>query len=141
MSDRLLRIANGQGFWSDSPDAPVRLVEGGPLDYQTLHYLAEVTMSILQKQKRRDPSRGYATDFVDLVRRILPAVRERGIKVAANAGGVNPDALWVRLSGAGCTYDDKSTEFLGVDSCHGSIAPPPNVGHAGALAPDGELLR
>jgi hypothetical protein len=92
MSDPVLRIANGQGFWGDSPDAPVRLIEGGPLDYLTLDYLAEVTMSILQKQKRRDPSRGYATDFVDLVRRVLPAVHERGTRIVANAGGVNPEA-------------------------------------------------
>jgi hypothetical protein len=92
MSERTLRIANGQGFWGDSPDAPIHLVEGGPLDYLTLDYLAEVTMSILQKQKRRDPSRGYATDFVDLIRRILPRVRERGVRIVANAGGVNPEA-------------------------------------------------
>ncbi len=88
---RILRIANGQGFWGDSVDAPVRLVEEGPLDYLTLDYLAEVTLSILQKQKRRDPRTGYATDFVDLVRRILPDIRSKGIRVVANAGGVNPD--------------------------------------------------
>ena len=93
----MLRIANGQGFWGDSPDAPVQLIEGGPLDYLTLDYLAEVTMSILQKQKRRDPSRGYATDFVELIRRILPAVRERGLRVVANAGGVNPEACRAAL--------------------------------------------
>ena len=92
LGKRLLRIANGQGFWGDSVDAPVRLIEEGPLDYLTLDYLAEVTMSILQKQRSRDPSKGYATDFVELVRRILPALRERDIRVVANAGGVNPEA-------------------------------------------------
>jgi len=97
MSDRILRIANGQGFWGDSPEAPVQLIEGGPLDYLTLDYLAEVTMSILQKQKRRDPSRGYATDFVELVRRILPRARERGVRIVANAGGVNPAACRAAL--------------------------------------------
>jgi hypothetical protein len=97
MSNPILRIANGQGFWGDSPDAPVRLVAGGPLDYLTLDYLAEVTMSILQKQKTRDPSRGYATDFVELVRHILPAVRDRGTRIVANAGGVNPDACRAAL--------------------------------------------
>ncbi len=89
---RIVRIANGQGFWGDSVDAPARLVEEGPLDYLTLDYLAEVTMSILQKQKRRDPRAGYATDFVDLVRRVLPAMRKKKIRVIANAGGVNPPA-------------------------------------------------
>ncbi len=90
--ERIVRIANGQGFWGDSVDAPVRLVEEGPLDYLTLDYLAEVTMSILQKQKRRDPRTGYPTDFVDLVRRVLPTLRRKRIRVLANAGGVNPNA-------------------------------------------------
>ena len=93
MSDRILRIANGQGFWGDSPEAPVQLIEGGPLDYLTLDYLAEVTMSILQKQKRRDPSRGYATDFVELVRRVLPTAQKRGVRIVANAGGRQPGGL------------------------------------------------
>ena len=84
-----LRIAAGQGFWGDLPDAPVRQVEGGPIDYLMLDYLAEVTMSIMQKQKARDPNAGYARDFVPLMRRILPPCVERGIKVTANAGGVN----------------------------------------------------
>ena len=63
----MIRIANGQGFWGDSVDAPVRLVREGPVDVLTLDYLAEVTMSIMQKLKRRDPEgrSGYATDFVN----------------------------------------------------------------------------
>lgn len=88
----LVRIANGQGFWGDSLLGPVRLVNEGPLDYLTLDYLAEVTMSIMQKLKSRDPSAGYATDFVQMVRRVLPQCQARGIKIIANAGGVNPQA-------------------------------------------------
>jgi hypothetical protein len=84
-----IRIAAGQGFWGDLPDAPVRQVEGGPIDYLMLDYLAEVTMSIMQKQKARDPNAGYARDFIPLTKRILPACVERNIKVTANAGGVN----------------------------------------------------
>ena len=84
-----IRIAAGQGFWGDLPDAPVRQVEEGPIDYLMLDYLAEVTMSIMQKQKARDPSAGYARDFVPLMKRILPACVARDIKVTANAGGVN----------------------------------------------------
>jgi hypothetical protein len=84
-----IRIAAGQGFWGDLPDAPVRQVEGGPIDYLMLDYLAEVTMSIMQKQKARDPNAGYARDFIPLMKRILPACVEREIKVTANAGGVN----------------------------------------------------
>ena len=85
-----VRIAAGQGFWGDWLEAPYRQVTGGPVDYLMMDYLAEVTMSILQKQKARDPSLGYATDFIPLLERILPIVAERRIKVTANAGGVNP---------------------------------------------------
>lgn len=86
----MIRIANGQGFWGDSLEAPVQQVRRGPIDYLTLDYLAEVTMSILEKQRSRDPKAGYARDFVDLIARILPDLRERGVRVIANAGGVNP---------------------------------------------------
>jgi hypothetical protein len=88
----VIRIANGQGFWGDWLEAPVRLVEQGPIDYLALDYLAEITMSILQKQKEADPKLGYARDFPPLVARIAPRLRERAIKVIANAGGVNPVA-------------------------------------------------
>ena len=88
----MIRIANGQGFWGDWLEAPERLVEQGPIDYLALDYLAEITMSILQKQKQADPKLGYARDFPPLVARIAPKIRERGIKVIANAGGVNPAA-------------------------------------------------
>ncbi|HKO95562.1 MAG TPA: acyclic terpene utilization AtuA family protein [Pyrinomonadaceae bacterium] len=84
-----IRIAAGQGFWGDLPDAPVRQVEGGPIDYLMLDYLAEVTMSIMQKQRSRDPQAGYAKDFVPLMKQILPACVARNIRVTANAGGVN----------------------------------------------------
>ena len=84
-----IRVAAGQGFWGDLPEAPVQQVEGGPVDYLMLDYLAEVTMSIMQKQKARDPDAGYAKDFVPLMKRILPTCVERNIRVTANAGGVN----------------------------------------------------
>jgi len=84
-----VRVASGQGFWGDLLSAPVEQVRGGAIDYLMLDYLAEVTMSILQKQKSRDASAGYARDFVSLMREILPDCVERNIKVTANAGGVN----------------------------------------------------
>ena len=86
----MIRIANGQGFWGDWLEAPVRLVEQGPIDYLVLDYLAEVTMSILQKQRQADPKLGYARDFPPLLGRIEKLMRERNVKVIANAGGVNP---------------------------------------------------
>ena len=85
-----VRVGGGQGFWGDDPDAPRRLVEGGPIDYLMLDYLAEVTMSILQKQKERDPSMGYARDFLGAVQSVLPHITQHGLRVVANAGGVNP---------------------------------------------------
>ena len=88
----MIRIANGQGFWGDWLEAPVNLVDQGPLDYLTLDYLAEVTMSILQKQRKSDGRLGYARDFPPLIARIAPRIRERRIRVIANAGGVNPIA-------------------------------------------------
>lgn len=89
--DKVL-VANGQGFWGDSILGPIRLVREGPLDYLTLDYLAEVTMSILQKQRSRKPDTGYATDFVEMIDRILPELVQKKVKVVANAGGVNPQA-------------------------------------------------
>jgi hypothetical protein len=89
-SSRTVRVAAGQGFWGDWLDAPRRQVEGGQVDYLMLDYLAEVTMSILQKQKERDPRMGYARDFVGAMDSVMPAVADRGVKVIANAGGVNP---------------------------------------------------
>jgi len=91
-SREVVLVGNGQGFWGDSMLGPVRLVREGPLHYLTLDYLAEVTMSIMQKARARDPSAGYATDFVKMLERILPECKERGIKIIANAGGINPRA-------------------------------------------------
>ena len=90
MSSGSVRIASGQGFWGDDLEAPVRQVQGGPIDYLMLDYLAEVTMSIMQKQRSRNPSAGYARDFVPLMERIFPACVRRDIRVVTNAGGINP---------------------------------------------------
>src|SRR5436305_8917174 len=84
-----VRVAGGQGFWGDLLTAPVDQVRKGPIDYLMLDYLAEVTMSILQKQRARDPQAGYARDFGSLMREILPDCVEKGMKVLSNAGGVN----------------------------------------------------
>ena len=89
---KIIKIANGQGFWGDSIDAPVNLVKNGHIDYLTLDYLAEVTLSIMQKQKQKNSKWGYATDFIDLVKRILPEIDNNQLKVITNAGGVNPDS-------------------------------------------------
>ncbi|HEX6059314.1 MAG TPA: acyclic terpene utilization AtuA family protein [Gemmatimonadaceae bacterium] len=97
---RIVRVASGQGFWGDWLEAPRRQVEGGPVDYLMLDYLAEVTMSILQKQKERDPRMGYARDFVGAIESVLPAITGRGVRVIANAGGVNPPACAAAVQAA-----------------------------------------
>jgi hypothetical protein len=89
---KVVRIGNGQGFWGDSIDAPLELLTRGRLDYLGLDYLAEVTLSIMMRQRLRDPHKGYAADFVALLRRALPLIAERGVKVITNAGGLNPPA-------------------------------------------------
>lgn len=88
-----LRIANGAGFWGDWIDAPRRLVEAAEVDYLTLEYLAELTMSILARQRQRDPQAGYATDFLDVIRPLLPALHDRPqLRIVTNAGGMNPQS-------------------------------------------------
>ncbi len=111
---KIVRVAAGQGFWGDDLDATRRQVEGGEIDYLMLDYLAEVTMSILQKQKERDSSLGYARDFVGAMESVLPAVLERGVKVIANAGGVNPPACAAAVKSLGARNSGKSGLKIGV---------------------------
>lgn len=88
-----VRIGNGCGFWGDNLDAPLILAERGRLDYLTLEYLAELTMSILAVQKQRDPQAGFATDFLDVLERLGPILQAQPqLKIVTNAGGMNPDA-------------------------------------------------
>jgi hypothetical protein len=87
-----IRIASGQGFWGDMIDAPVNQASKGPIDYLMMDYLAEVTMSILQKQKLKNPAMGYARDIPPLMERLLPLLKEKKFRVITNGGGVNPIA-------------------------------------------------
>ncbi|HUK63728.1 MAG TPA: acyclic terpene utilization AtuA family protein, partial [Dongiaceae bacterium] len=87
---KLIRIANAGGYWGDDLTQFKRQAELGPVDYVTLDFLAEITMSIMQKQRSRDPRLGYARDFVAQVAETLPTLVERDIRVISNAGGVNP---------------------------------------------------
>lgn len=85
-----IKIANCGGFWGDDPTAAKRQVEGGEVDYLVMDYLAEITMAILQKQRLRDDSAGYAKDFLTQLRDTLVQCVEKDITVITNAGGVNP---------------------------------------------------
>ena len=89
MKERI-RIASGQGFWGDLLSAPYDQVTRGEIEYLVMDYLAEVTMSILQKQRRKNPSLGYARDLVPLMEQLLPLLVKKDIRVITNGGGVNP---------------------------------------------------
>ncbi|MBY0522238.1 MAG: DUF1446 domain-containing protein [Gemmataceae bacterium] len=92
-----VRIGNGCGFWGDNLDAPIHLARSGQLDYLTLEYLAELTMSILALQKQRDPQAGFATDFLDVLERLTPELHAQpNLKIITNAGGMNPTACAVK---------------------------------------------
>jgi hypothetical protein len=92
-----LRIANCSGFYGDRYAAAREMVEGGPIDFLTGEYLAELTMLILWKARQRDPSAGYATTFLKQMEEVLGTCLERGIKVVTNAGGLNPAGLAAAL--------------------------------------------
>src|SRR5438105_13488477 len=86
----VIRIANAGGCWGDDLCQCRRQLELGPVDYVTLDFLAEITMSIMQKQRARNPDAGYARDFVAQVEDALPALIASGARAISNAGGVNP---------------------------------------------------
>jgi hypothetical protein len=93
----VLRIANCSGFFGDRLSAAREMVEGGPIDFLTGDYLAELTMAILWRQQRRDPDAGFASTFLIQMEEVLGKCLESGIKIVSNAGGLNPHALAIRL--------------------------------------------
>ncbi|ORU90830.1 MAG: terpene utilization protein AtuA [Cycloclasticus sp. symbiont of Poecilosclerida sp. M] len=87
---RKIRIGGASGYWGDSAYATKQLLEKGKLNYLVYDYLAEVTMSLLANARSKSDELGYATDFVQqILKPNLKGISERGIKVVANAGGVN----------------------------------------------------
>ena len=90
---KVVRIGGASGFWGDSSVGAPQLVQSGLIDFLVFDYLAETTMALLAAARAKHPDMGYATDFVDIaMKSVLPEVMKRGIKVVANAGGINPQA-------------------------------------------------
>jgi Protein of unknown function (DUF1446). len=86
---KTIRIGGGQGFWGDINDAAIHMVKKGELQYLACDYLAELTLSIMQRQRQRNPERGFARDFIEMLRAILQDCQQNNVKVLSNAGGMN----------------------------------------------------
>jgi hypothetical protein len=89
---KVLKIANSQAFWGDQPDASSKLLSQQPdLDFLTLDYLSEVSLSIMASQRAKDPSAGYAKDFLEVVKSLIPFWEQGSqVKIVTNAGGLDP---------------------------------------------------
>src|SRR5438105_15261345 len=92
-----LRIANCSGFYGDRFSAAREMLEGGPIDVLTGEYLAELTMLILWKARVKDPDAGYATTFLRQMEDVAGLAIDRGVKIVANAGGLNPAGLAITM--------------------------------------------
>ena len=86
-------IGGGQGFWGDSNDAAIHMVHTAPLDYMACDYLAELTMSILARQKIKNPAAGFARDFLGLYKACGEEAFRKNIGILTNAGGMNIEVL------------------------------------------------
>ncbi len=94
-----IRVGNAAGFWGDNLDAPRLLCESGQLDYLTLEYLAELTLSILAHLKSRDADAGFVSDFPTVVESLIPQLRAQPrLKIVTNAGGMHPSACAAAVS-------------------------------------------
>ena len=97
---RPVRIANCSGFYGDRLAAAREMLDqgSGPIDVLTGDYLAELTMLILWKARRKDPGLGYASTFLRQMEDVLGTCLERGVKIVANAGGLNPEGLAAKIT-------------------------------------------
>ena len=112
---RKVIIGGGQGFWGDSNDAAIHMVHTAPLDYMACDYLAELTLSIMQRQKMKNPAAGYARDFIGLMTSIAEEAYEKKIGILTNAGGMNIEGCVSALKNSHLTKKclaTKSAMFL-----------------------------
>ncbi|MGQ0465233.1 MAG: acyclic terpene utilization AtuA family protein [Sporichthyaceae bacterium] len=143
MTAESIVIANCGGFWGDDPSAARRQVEGGPIDYLVMDYLAEVTMAILQKQRAKKPELGYAGDFITQMRDVLVPCMEKGVTIIANAGGVNPHACAAALEGLAESLgvaDKVRVAVVAGDDLYGDVDSLLAAGHELTNMEDGRAL-
>ncbi len=98
MRSDVVRIGGASGFWGDSLDGARQLIMQGEIDFLVFDYLAEITMSLLARMRARKPELGFVPDFTDAVGPLLRTIKERGIRVVTNSGGVNPRAAAAALA-------------------------------------------
>ncbi|WP_252436205.1 acyclic terpene utilization AtuA family protein [Pseudonocardia humida] len=123
MSTRAIRIGNCSGFYGDRIEAAREMVDGGDIDVLCGDYLAELTMLILAKAQAKDPSAGYARTFLTQVEAVLGSCLERGIRIVANAGGLNPAGLAAAVRDVAATLGlDARVAHVEGDDLRGSLA-------------------
>src|SRR5690606_15407223 len=111
-----IRIANAAGFLGDSIDAPLRTVQASRVDYLTLEYLAELTMSILARLREKDPKAGYAQDFLRVLETLVGELKaQKQLHVVTNAGGVNPQACAMAAGKLLCAAGLEDTRLAAVE--------------------------
>ncbi len=126
-----IRIANGAGFLGDSLAAPRRLVEAAEVDYLTLEYLAELTLSILARAREKDPAQGYAGDFITVLQSLCPALAAQSkLRIVTNAGGMNPRSC-ARAAGAVLDAAGLGDTMIGVVTGDDLLARLPEIRAAG----------
>jgi hypothetical protein len=131
---KTIRIGAGSGFWGDGIDPAIELLEHGQLDYMCFDYLAELTMSLLERQRQRKPDSGYVPDFVEHAKAMLPLVRYTRTRLISNGGGVNP------LGAARLIADE--AERLGMAGVKIAVVTGDDVlGQLDAVLADGVVLR
>ena len=97
MTQETVRIGCASAFWGDSIAGAEQLVRHGKIDFLVFDYLAEITMSLLARARARKPELGYVPDFVEAIAPLLPEIKQKGIRLVSNAGGINPQAAAAAL--------------------------------------------
>jgi hypothetical protein len=139
---RPVRIANASGFYGDRLAAMRDVVEGGPVDVITGDYLAELTMLILWKARRKDPSAGYARTFLTQLEQVLGTVLDRGIRIVANAGGLNSSGLAAQVTALAARLGlNPTVAWIDGDDLSGRIGELLDAGHELAHLDTGRPLR